>query len=432
MLTSRDVLVLGGLLSAAMAFQLHRQAYQSLVRRFARIRCEADDGIVADGYHHTVQIRELRLLLGLLLGKRPSTLGVFRTPTADAITMVPRIWTDEAAVLRAVRPHLPDVPRCLVDLGASTLVGYVPGWVLARDVPEGGFYGTVQMTKLADFFVTLAGVPKGELPALPADWPRDGDCQGFMERLARFSTEEVHRRNLDRFGALFDGVGAPPDAVERFLSGAAGLAERPFSLLHTDVHRKNIVVSPRKNGERLIPIDWESALYGDPVHDLATHLVRMRYVDVEREAMIGHWERAMRPRHPDAIVGLEKDLPTYVAFEHVQSVYPDVMRAALRLLKQEPTEERFAKAAGEACRAVRVARRALGLGESPVGLPEAEAALRHWHDEERRAALACGHGEEAREGEGTRTSGHRGPGAVSGLLGGVITTALTLGPVIQW
>ncbi|WP_405735095.1 aminoglycoside phosphotransferase family protein [Streptomyces sp. NBC_00028] len=415
-----------------MAFQLHRQAHQSLVRRFARSRCAADDGIVADGYHHTVQIRELRLPLGLLLGKRPSTLGVFRTPQGDAIAMVPRIWTDEAKVLRTVRSHLPDVPRCLATVGTSTLVGYVPGRVLANEVPEGGFYGTVQMTKVADFFVALAGVPKDDIPGLPADWPSDGDCQGFLERLARFSIEVVYRPNLDRFGALFDGVGAPQNAVERFLPGVVKLTKRPFSLLHTDVHRGNVVVSPRKNGERLIPIDWESALYGDPLHELATHLVRMRYVDVERDAMIGHWARAMGPRHPGAIVGLEEDLPTYMAFERVQSVYPDVMRAALRLLKQEPTEERFAKAAGEACRAVRVARQALGLGESPVGLPEAEAALRHWRDEERRAALACGHGEGASEADGTRTHGHRGPGAVSGLLGGVITTALTLGPVIQW
>jgi aminoglycoside phosphotransferase (APT) family kinase protein len=432
MLTSCDVAPFGGLTSAAMALQLLHRAHQSLVRLFAQIRHAAEDGFVGEGYHNTTRIRELRLPLALLLGKWPvSLLGVFRTPKRDAIESIPRIWPREAEVLRAVNSRLPDVPRCLVDTGPWTLSSYVPGRLLEKEVPKGGTYGTPLMSKLADVFAALADVSKDELPQLPAYWPRDWDSQGFLRCQVQFTNDAVYGANLARFGALFDAVGVPEDAAERFLAITPGLTPRPFSLLHTDVHPGNIVLSPRKDGTRPVVIDWESAMYGDPLHDLATHLVRMGYIDAERDAMINEWLRAMRPRHPEATEGLEKDLPVYLAFEHVQSVFPDVMRAALKL-PTRPTDQDFAVAADKVCRAVRLAREALDLGESPADLPTVGAALRQWHESERRVAHACGQGEEGRGWKDLRKSGRRVGGAVSVRLGGVVTASLTWTVVTPW
>lgn len=81
----------------------------------------------------------------------------------------------------------------------------------------------------------------------------------------------------------------------------------------------------------MICVDWELATYGDPLHDLATHLVRMEYPGHQWPAVIEAWREAMGRRRPKAVHGLDRDLKHYLAFERAQSVYPDVMRAASSL-----------------------------------------------------------------------------------------------------
>jgi hypothetical protein len=312
---------------------------------------------------------------------------------------------------------------------------YVPGRVLSKKVPKGGTYGTDRLQELADFFAALAGVPKNDLPPLPDDWPEDGKCQDFLAWLARFVDGEVYQANLPLFGPLFDALGVPKgDAVRRFVDAVPPLTSRPFIFLHTDVHRDNIVIRQGRDGNRLVVIDWESAMYGDPLHDLATHIVRMGYGRTEKKAMIRHWVKAMHQSgHPEATDGLEQDLPVYLAFERAQSVYPDVMRAALALPDQ-PTEQQFASAARRVCRAVRQARQALDLEGQLVDTSVAEAALRKWHGSQVRADLVCGHGDGA-SGRGEawkngRPSGKPGGGALTGLAGTV--SLLTRVAAMAW
>lgn len=144
--------------------------------------------------------------------------------------------------------------------------------------------------------------------------------------------------------------------------------------------------------------------------------------------MIELWARAMRRTCPEATRGLETDLRVYLDFEHVQSVFPDVMRASLKL-PNRPTESDFAVAADKVCRAVRLARETLDLGESPADQATVETALRKWHESERRGAHACGHGEGAREWDDLWTHRRRRRGlggqVARGMLSGMLTAPLT-------
>ncbi|MCO6746501.1 aminoglycoside phosphotransferase family protein, partial [Streptomyces sp. CHA1] len=81
------------------------------------------------------------------------------------------------------------------------------------------------------------------------------------------------------------------------------MARRPYSLLHADLHRDNVIVS-YGGSLPLICVDWELATYGDPLHDLATHLVRMRYPEHQWPEVIAAWEEAMRGIRPAAVNGL--------------------------------------------------------------------------------------------------------------------------------
>ncbi|MGY0024946.1 phosphotransferase [Streptomyces sp. cg35] len=367
-----------------MSSPLHRRALQALIRRLAEARRRAEGGEVVTGHHNINVIVPLGFPLAVLLGVGLWAFGVrgkFRTPV-KTVEVVPRLWRRESDVLRAVTGWVPQVPRCLADFGEWSLHSYVVGEPLSAVRPDGPV-GEERLKALAGFFARLASVPVEALPELPESfWPERGSSRQFLGWLAKFADDKVHRVNEERFGDLFRAVGVPDDAIESFMERLTdGLTDRPFALLHTDIHRGNVLVAPAPDGlERLCVIDWELASYGDPLHDLATHLVRMDYDDAERRAMIDFWAGAMRDAGLEKMTrGMETDLSHYLDFEYVQSVFPDVMRAALAL-GETPTESDFAAAGRRVCRAMERAWKPLSLeGEGPDPAAAVEA-LRRWHE----------------------------------------------------
>lgn len=408
-----------------MSLQLSRRAHRAVVRLLAENRRASAYEEVVMGHHNMNHIRELGQPLAFLLGVRSGKVRAkFRTPY-PTIEVVPRIWPRESETLRVAGLSLPDAPRCLADFGVWSLDTLVEGRVLSEAVPE-GTVGADRLAALAAFFVALAGVRGEELPELPVDWPEDGDSQGFLNWLARFAADRVYEANRPRFGALFDAVGVPRDAVARFMDAAPPLTRRPFALLHTDVHRANIVLSPRRGGERLVVIDWETAMYGDPLHELATHLVRMQYGKTEQDLMVELWADAMRRAgHAEMVAGLDRDLPTYLGFELVQSVFPDVMRAALRL-PDRPTDQDFAQAAERVCDALSRAGEPLRLDEPPVDRHVVRQALRQWQASDDRVALVEGRGKGVRGCDDSRRRKPRGGSPGAGMLNGMIGTWLLI------
>ncbi|MFG2941572.1 aminoglycoside phosphotransferase family protein [Streptomyces sp. NPDC048282] len=360
-----------------MSHPLPRRAHLSLVRIFAEARRRSPDGEVVSGHHNVNRIAELRQPLAYLLGKPSGRLRAkFRTPF-PTVEVVPRIWPHEAHVLRALEPHVRGVPRCLVDFGEWSLHEYIVGQTLVDVVPEGPI-GSERLMALAEFFASLATVGVGRLPPLPSDWPRHTDSRGFLEWIAQFAKERVQQANEKRFGELFGEIGVPADAIDRFMSSVPSLTPRPFILLHTDVHRANVVVVPTPGGEYLSVIDWELSLFGDPLHDLATHLVRMNYDKAEQELMVRMWADAMCRAGRDALcAGLDDDLPVYLDFEYAQSVFPDVMRAALDLPILADDRD-LGHAAGRICQALLRAREPLGLVDGRKDERAVVDALRRW------------------------------------------------------
>ncbi|MEU6476312.1 phosphotransferase [Streptomyces sp. NPDC047017] len=329
-------------------------------------------GEVRAGHHNTNHILRLGVVPAVLLGSVPFARLKYRVPLAT-VEVVPRIWPWEPDILEVVCRYLREVPRCLAVLGDRSLHVYRRGRVLSEHNPDGRVEERL-MRQFAAFFARTARVPAEALPPLPPDWPAHGDSDGFLRWLVAFTEERVHRTNRERFGALFTAVGIPEDAMDGFRRRHHGLTSRPFTLLHTDVHRANVVV---RRG-RITVIDWELAIYGDPLHDLATHIVRMGYDKEEQARMTGLWAEAMtRAGLPELTAGLHDDLGVYLAFEYAQSVFPDVMRAALAL-PAAAGPDHFRAAARRVARALGRAREPLRL----VDLPDDDRivrALRQWH-----------------------------------------------------
>ncbi|SCK50413.1 Predicted kinase, aminoglycoside phosphotransferase (APT) family [Streptomyces sp. WMMB 714] len=331
------------------------------------------DGFLLHGHHHHNYVVELREPLASIVQEAPGRLGKFRT-RLETVQVLPRVW-HEGDVLRALRPVLPGVPRVLLTIGRRALHSYVEGCALSETAPPGTPLGDETLRRIASLFGALAEVPARSLPPLPAEWSGDGDSTRFLQNLADFAQHEVHLRNRPRFGTLFRALGIPDDAMERFHRDAKRLHERPYSLLHADVHRANLL--RRKDGG-LTLVDWECALFGDPLHDLATHLVRMEYTPEERRRMTGLWRREMRRRGlADRLAGMESDLRLYLDFEYAQSVFPDTIRAA-GALPPDAAESDFDVAAASVRRALLRAEAALELRDVPDHA-HVKAALRSWH-----------------------------------------------------
>lgn len=316
-------------------------------------------GTKTNGFHNQNFLMPLLHDLAEQLGHHPNSPVKVRVPIPDALKVVARTWRHESHLLRALQGRVPNVPALLKQSRRSSLHVYVEGVTLSALCPPGKPVDTLYVTALADLFGTLNDVRRQDLPPLPMRWPKDGDSRGYLRCLARLTDGRVRRPNWSRFGSLFTSLGVPRDAMRIYSAGIPELQSRPYALLHTDLHRDNLVVT----GDAARPLfflDWELASYGDPLHDLATHLVRMRYPEDQWAEVIEAWRSAVSAVRPEAVAGLDVDLPLYLGFERAQSVYPDVMRAAAGLLR-EPNVRDLDLAAAEVRRALRRAREPLGL-----------------------------------------------------------------------
>ncbi|MFG3294469.1 aminoglycoside phosphotransferase family protein [Streptomyces sp. NPDC048179] len=333
-------------------------------------------GKASAGHHNRNYVLPLTASMARLLGREAGTSVTVRIRRADALPVVIRTWQNEAEILRAVRPVLPHVPECLFEGDGFAVHSYAEGMPLSSVCGNGKPVDTLLVREVAQILARMTQVRRGALPALPASWPSNNqDSQGFLQTLAHCADQQIRQAHLVSFGGLFAALGIPEDALTRFAERVPAMARRPYSLLHADLHRDNLIVT-YGGDPPLICVDWELATYGDPLHDLATHLVRMQYPDEQWAEVIAAWAGAMDWVRPGAVNGVRKDLRHYIAFERAQSVYPDVMRAATSL-----GESFDQKGLDEATMAVRCALEAaqepLGLRHLP-GEADIESALFRW------------------------------------------------------
>ncbi|MGA5039528.1 phosphotransferase [Streptomyces capoamus] len=330
-------------------------------------------GRASEGHHHRDHVVPLTEPPAGLLGREPGTLVVVRVPRPDAVPVAIRTWAGEAEILRAVRRVLPQVPECLAEGPGYAVHSHVDGAVLADVCGPGKPVAGPLLKDLAELLAAIVQVRGGALPPLPAHRPRDHtDSQSFLRTLAHLADQQIRRPNRHRYGGLFTALGVPEDALARFADRVPAMTRRPYGLLHGDLHRGNLVLPAAGDGPPHC-LGWELAGYGDPLHDLAVHLVRMRYPEHQRREVVDAWAEAVQRVRPAATAGLHRDLGHYLAFEHAQSLYADVIRAA-RSLEDSFGPERLRQATDTVRAALRAAARPLRLGRVP-GPDEIERIL---------------------------------------------------------
>jgi dihydroneopterin aldolase len=279
----------------------------------------------------------------------------------------PRCVLDEDGLLRELgRRGLPRIPRAHRSARGLQNHDYIEGIALSRLKPPGTRLTARQLDDLIELFTHLATVTPGRLALLhscpPAHRPRTS--ADFLRALLRFTRERVYRRNSPRFPGLLTALGVGPRILAEdgpLARSADRLTDRPFCLLHGDLHRDNLIVAAGDGA--LWTIDWELALLGDPLYDLATHLHLMRYPRAQERVLLGRWAAAMEAVRPGASAGMSRDLTRYLHYKRVQSVVTDGIRNA-QAVSQAPPE----RLAGQLADTGRQLSRALQNAAVPLGL----------------------------------------------------------------
>ncbi|MFI7011576.1 phosphotransferase [Streptomyces sp. NPDC050145] len=279
-----------------------------------------------------------------------------------------------------MKDYVTRVPE-IIEVEGVLLQRFVEGVTLgaryrsATQVPE-RFQRQI-MQVFADLAAVRPEMVSVERRCAPEDRTDEGDSAGFLERLMHFMEVNVYQGHLGEFGSLFQALGVHDVAFKFLRDRVEGLRSRPFHLLHADLHRENLIIDRRG---QLWPIDWELAMFGDPLYDLATHLHLMRYPKEQERRVVSLWRDVMRTARMAGAAGLTRDLPLLLDFKRAQSVFTDVIRTALTLREVTDVVKRAALLQVSAGKLHWVLER----GAAPMGLghvPSARSvgvALQRW------------------------------------------------------
>ncbi|WP_438486176.1 phosphotransferase [Streptomyces sp. S186] len=293
-----------------------------------------------------------------------------RIPTPGAESMDLSLWP-EPVLLDAIRPYVGAAPQLLHAQAEPPfqIHEFIAGRSLDAMCPAGTPLPERVLDDIGELFGQLLRVPAGKLPAAPAGWPGDGDTAGFaaslltLVRTIRADGDEPTQR-------LYAELGVPRDPCALLERRAVALGSRPFRLLHADLHRGNMIT----DGRRTVFLDWELALWGDPVYDLADHLHKMSYLPREDTRVRSLWRRAAPA---DCRPGWEDALTFYLGFERMKSAVVDTVRWTRRIAAADAPRARRSLAAELAAKYT--AAQPYWLSDAPPPTPDAiERAADRW------------------------------------------------------
>ncbi|MGW3120637.1 phosphotransferase [Streptomyces sp. NPDC001107] len=275
------------------------------------------------GYHHETYV--LWLDGGTQIVK-------VREPRAEILWFDRRCFGSEEKLLRTLKGKVERIPDVL-DVAGMGFQGFIEGRTLPTRRWAGRRVSDAVFDQIVELFRQMALIRPAMLESvprrcLPKDRAADRDTGGFLERLIVFIEDQVYERNLAEFGDLFDQLGVGSESFTRLKKKMSRLRQRPFCLLHADLHRKNFIVDSRG---QLWTIDWELAMLGDPLYDLATHLYLMRYPENQQRRMATEWCRVVESANPGGSYGWADDLDVLLDFKKAQSVFTDVIRVSMSL-----------------------------------------------------------------------------------------------------
>ena len=190
---------------------------------------------------------------------------LFRFPIKDAVKVDPRAFTEQD-VLKLIQET--DIAAPKLEYSAADTSFYVEdfieGFTVEYQYPPGEHIPESILSDIANFYGILADAEIKDVDRyLEDDWRSiERTSIGFFKKLVEF-TRDLYQENLKTCQKQYDFLGLGEDPCIVFVEEANKLAERPWRLMHADLHRGNMIVG---HDQSVNFIDWELALYGDTVN----------------------------------------------------------------------------------------------------------------------------------------------------------------------
>ncbi|MEW2268306.1 phosphotransferase, partial [Streptomyces sp. NPDC047868] len=302
----------------------------STTRRRANDLSDHSDAVEGPlcGYHHETYAFPLSAEAGAGFTGR----WKIREPRERLLWFDRRCFRSEYELLYHLQRRIDVIPEVAL-VGGLDLQRFVEGVTLGERHPSGEAVSGAVSAQILEVFRQLIAVTSVALLVKrncdPKDRAEEGDSAGFLERLIHFTQEHVYERNLPEYKGLFADLGLGPDSFGYLRKRVAGLKKRPFCLLHGDLHRENFILD---SAGKVWAIDWELAMLGDPLYDLATHLHLMRYPVLQEQEIIQRWCAIAEEVREGSSEGWDEDLPRLLAYKKAQSLFTDVIRETQSLL----------------------------------------------------------------------------------------------------
>ncbi|WP_405599389.1 aminoglycoside phosphotransferase family protein [Streptomyces sp. NBC_01410] len=331
------------------------------------------------GYHH--ETYALPLPEENLLSARYAR-GKLRAPRPGVLWFDRRCFTSEDRLLMALQGRIDRIPETVEVAENVFLQGFIEGRTLARWQLPGRSLAAGHVLQLRRLFRELVTIKVDELKDVPRTCETHGqrpacddDSTAFLSRLIDFTGQRVYDDNAEQYGTLFEELGVRREALAGLGDSATLLTSRPFTLIHGDLHRHNFIVD---TAGALWTIDWELAMIGDPLYELATHLHLMRYSPREEARIAELWAQEVEAARPGSSASWQQDLPRLLAYKRTQSVFTDVIRTAEALgPRTDPNWRALPRAAWKIRRALAAARDPLELKSVPT-LRQVVSAYTRW------------------------------------------------------
>ncbi|MER6445325.1 phosphotransferase family protein [Streptomyces venezuelae] len=321
-------------------------------------RALASDEAAAGNYNRNVRVATV-----------DGTVNV-RIPLAAADAMDVRLWREEE-VLARIEPYVGRIPELRHVSGEPRFQvhRFIEGRVLDGFSPRHSPVPGHLLDDVVTLMDQLTRVPSGAAPALSARWPAPGDTAAFGRLLAGL-TYDIHSAHGSEYGEVFAALGVPEDPLAVVESRWDTLTPRPFAVLHGDLHRKNMIVSDGKTWF----LDWELALWGDPMYEIGIHFHKMDYPQDQRTEVLRRWRERLPARYT---AGPDADLDLYLAHEQIKSAIVDTIRYS-RQSAAATDPDRKQWFVGRLTRTVNTARRVWGSPADLTHVQVAEALAPWW------------------------------------------------------
>lgn len=244
---------------------------------------------------------------------------LFRFPKPGEPLMDPRPMreTDIMGLIEGKGLPSPHLLYAAPD-GSFHVQQFIDGPLVDKKYPPGSTLPGHLASGVVDFYARVARLDIDAGAFLPPDWPRGGPMEVFFGQIMS-ACRAVYGRYAFSHGPMYESLSIPRDPFAGFAERARKLAERPWRLVHCDLHRGNMI----EGVDGLCVIDWELAMWGDLLYCIAAHIHRTRYFSGEGMGLAARIREALPPEFQR---NFDEDLKFYLDYEALKSVLGDTAR----------------------------------------------------------------------------------------------------------